>query len=129
MHVYAMQDRDGNIKIGKSMRPIDRLASLQTGNANKLTLLAACSVSNPGDVEKHFHDCLKDLGMGMTGEWFKPSLVLTMIVNSMMCDNLQDAAQIAMDYCCFYSSRSIELAKRHPGTIERFNGLKILSPA
>ena len=116
MHVYAIQDKDGNVKIGRSMQPRKRLIELQCGNANKLTLLAVCYVSNPDEVEKHFHDVFGDLGLRISGEWFKPSVIVTIVVNSMMCDDLQQASQLAMDCWCYFAKRNEnyeEMRRRH----------------
>lgn len=103
MHLYAIQDKDGNVKIGKSKRPHSRLSNLQCGNANQLTLLAVCLVSNPDEAERHFHDTLGSIGLGMVGEWFRPSLPVTIVVNSMMNDDLNGAAQMAMDLWCDFA--------------------------
>ena len=103
MYVYAIQDSGGNVKFGKSNNPIARRSNLQCGNANYLTLVAVCQDDDYDKAEKHLHGCLRSLNIGMVGEWFQPSLAITLVVNSMLNGHLDWAAQIAMDFCCFFA--------------------------
>ena len=68
-HVYFIQSSDGRIKIGVSNHPEKRLASLQTGHAGELRLLA----TTPGDyrVERDWH--ARFAIHRLRGEWFYPA--------------------------------------------------------
>ncbi len=68
--IYFIQEQDRwLIKIGfTNGDPLDRLASLQTGSAAKLELVAA--FDGTFDEEKMLHRVLADARV--IGEWFKP---------------------------------------------------------
>ena len=66
-YLYFIQsDRTGMIKIGRSKDPNKRLKQLQTGNANKLRLIA--SFRGMGWREKFIHEKLNR--WSEEGEWF-----------------------------------------------------------
>tara|TARA_B100000212_G_C27355295_1_gene525577 strand:+ start:1167 stop:1463 length:297 start_codon:yes stop_codon:yes gene_type:complete len=66
-HLYIIQsDFTGMIKIGRSKNPSKRLKQLQTGNPNKLKLIA--SFKEMGWREKLIHENLKQFRK--EGEWF-----------------------------------------------------------
>lgn len=66
-YLYIIQsDLTGMIKIGRSINPVKRLKQLQTGNPNKLKLIA--SFKNQGWKEKHLHEKLSRFRL--EGEWF-----------------------------------------------------------
>lgn len=66
-HLYIIQsDFTGMIKIGRSKDPSKRLKQLQTGNPNKLRLIA--SFNGQGWKEKILHESLKKFRK--EGEWF-----------------------------------------------------------
>lgn len=66
-HLYFIQsDVTGMIKIGRSKDPQRRLKQLQTGNANKLKIIAC--FNGLGWREKLLHESLKD--WSKEGEWF-----------------------------------------------------------
>lgn len=66
--LYIIQsDVSGNIKIGRSKDPQKRLKQLQTGNPNKLKLIA--EFKGEGWKEKILHDRLAFYRL--EGEWFK----------------------------------------------------------
>lgn len=66
--LYLIQsDVTGAVKIGRSKDPIERLATLQTGAAYRLVMLA--SFEGQGCLEKSLH---RDLSQyRLSGEWFK----------------------------------------------------------
>ena len=67
-HLYFIQsDVTGMIKIGRSKDPQRRLKQLQTGNANKLKIIAC--FNGLGWREKLLHESLKD--WSKEGEWFE----------------------------------------------------------
>ena len=68
---FIQSDRTGMIKIGRSKDPCKRLKQLQTGNANKLKLIA--SFKGMGWREKLIHEKLNR--WSEEGEWFNCSCV------------------------------------------------------
>ena len=68
-HLYIIQsDKTGDIKIGRSKNPKQRLKQLQTGSPHKLKLLLI--VENRGDLEKNLHQRLRQYRNRRNGEWF-----------------------------------------------------------
>ena len=66
-HLYLIQsDKSGMIKIGRSVDPEKRLKNLQTGNPNRLKLIAV--FENQGYREKLLHEELDKFRK--KGEWF-----------------------------------------------------------
>ena len=66
-NLYIIQsDKSGMIKIGRSKDPNKRLKQLQTGNPNKLKLIA--SFKDMGWREKLLHERLSE--WSEQGEWF-----------------------------------------------------------
>ena len=66
-NLYIIQsDLTGMIKIGRSKDPVKRLRQLQTGNPNKLKLIA--SFDGEGWKEKILHERLEKFRL--EGEWF-----------------------------------------------------------
>ena len=66
-NLYIIQsDLTGMIKIGRSKDPAKRLNQLQTGNPNKLKLIA--SFEGEGWKEKNLHERLEKFRL--EGEWF-----------------------------------------------------------
>ena len=79
-HIYIISEENGlhgcRVKVGATERdPTERVAELQTGNPNRLTLDAYVRVKNMAKAETHIHQAMvKDmLRQGVTGgtEWFK----------------------------------------------------------
>ena len=66
-YVYFIQEHTGLIKIGWSISPSKRLASLQTANAYPLKLIGFIP-SNDITLEKKIHDKLHSFRVN--GEWF-----------------------------------------------------------
>lgn len=68
-HVYFVRSSNGTIKIGVSTDVMRRLASLQTANSARLTLLLIM----PGteEDEQELHRLFAD--ERLRGEWFRPS--------------------------------------------------------
>ena len=65
--LYIIQsDKSGMIKIGRSRNPAKRLKQLQTGNPNRLKLIA--SFKGMGWREKLLHERLES--WSEQGEWF-----------------------------------------------------------
>ncbi len=66
-HLYIIQsDVTGMIKIGRSKDPVKRLKQLQTGNPNKLKLIA--TFEKEGWKENILHERLRPFRL--QGEWF-----------------------------------------------------------
>jgi len=63
---FIQSDKTGMIKIGRSKNPQKRLCQLQTGNPNKLKLIA--SFKGMGWKEKILHERLSRYRL--EGEWF-----------------------------------------------------------
>lgn len=61
---YVMWDHSFGVKIGKSIRPLDRLKALQAANPRPLVLVGTVA----GDYESHAHDHFRD--QLIHGEWF-----------------------------------------------------------
>ena len=71
-YLYIIQsDFTGMIKIGRSKDPNKRLKQLQTGNPNKLRLIA--SFKGEGWKEKNLHERLEKFRL--EGEWFNINCV------------------------------------------------------
>jgi len=68
---FIQSDLTGMIKIGRSKNPVRRLKQLQTGNANKLKLIA--SFENMGWREKIIHERLDR--WSEEGEWFNSNCI------------------------------------------------------
>lgn len=76
---YAYVIRAGNrgpIKAGKAMDPEQRLAELQTGAWQKLTILHV--LPGYGDMERRLHRKLK--GYRIRGEWFDGEIIPSFLV-------------------------------------------------
>jgi hypothetical protein len=68
-HLYIIQsDKTGDLKIGRSKNPQQRLKQLQTGAPHKLKLLVI--VENKGGLEKQLHRRLSKYKNRKNGEWF-----------------------------------------------------------
>lgn len=68
-HLYFIQSsKTGMIKIGRSKNPEKRLKQLQTGNQNKLRIVA--TFENIGWREAELHQDLKRWRIRANGEWF-----------------------------------------------------------
>lgn len=75
MFVYAIREVDsGRIKLGISRDPRARLAQLQTGNSQRLELVAYRKASDRFADEKEAHRLNSDVHI--RGEWFMPSAKL-----------------------------------------------------
>jgi hypothetical protein len=67
-HLYFILDRKSRaVKIGLAADVSDRLKSLQTGNPNKLEIIAALRIPST-KIEKQIHNLLK--AYKISGEWF-----------------------------------------------------------
>lgn len=66
-YIYIIQNKAGEIKIGKSDKPIKRLAQLQTGNSHKLKLLAVVKTKDKY-LERRLHSMF--FFHKKHGEWF-----------------------------------------------------------
>lgn len=75
MNTYVVRSgANGPVKIGRSKDPANRIATLQTGCAEKLILLHLL----PWDAEKELHRMLA--GWRMQGEWFSPQCITALTV-------------------------------------------------
>ncbi len=70
--VYVLEEMGQHLfKVGyTTTTPLDRLRQLQTGNGQKLDLLAAFTCKEPEKVEKALHRLLEARTQRMQGEWF-----------------------------------------------------------
>src|SRR4029077_13210159 len=70
-YIYFIQagDERGPIKIGFSADVEKRLASLRTGNHERLEVIAKIMTDSPAAVESRLHEQFADLRL--EGEWFK----------------------------------------------------------
>ncbi len=69
--IYAVQaGTNGPIKIGFAKDIKSRMASIQTGCPDRLTLLGTCEVEDDSLVEKYLHKL--NSAFHLRGEWFKP---------------------------------------------------------
>jgi hypothetical protein len=67
--VYFIRSEQGEIKIGSSARPLDRLKTLQTSNPQKLELIAVIKGAGTKlefELHTQFHH------LRLEGEWFSP---------------------------------------------------------
>jgi hypothetical protein len=77
-YVYFIQEGDaGNVKIGRAIDPVGRMATLQTGNPNHLTLIATIK---GGDKERALHAKFKRYHIN--GEWFAGDAVRAWIAET-----------------------------------------------
>lgn len=75
MYVYAIREKDtGNIKLGISKNPQERLKQLQTGNSSELELVAYRRAENRYVDEKEQHKINSEFHIN--GEWFDSRAVL-----------------------------------------------------
>ena len=69
MYVYAIRESEsGRIKLGISSDPVKRLSELQTGNSQKLELVAYRKAVNQFSDERELHRLASDIHI--RGEWF-----------------------------------------------------------
>lgn len=81
--VYFVADRNGDhVKIGVSHDPDKRLSSLQTGNRDKLHLLAV--VEGDSSLEQEYHERFKHLRR--SGEWFALAPELTNFIQDLIAE-------------------------------------------
>lgn len=100
--IYAIADRQGNVKFGISRAPNGRFMELQTGNADRLEFVGAIETEDDRQVEKHIHCCLGSLGLRKNGEWFSPSIATTLIAQAIQSGGgAEQVAQLAMNMYCF----------------------------
>jgi hypothetical protein len=78
-YIYFIQDGEGgNIKIGFSHNPSERIKQLQTGNGNILIPLLIQEGNEK--KEESYHEIFKD--HHLHGEWFKPHDSILLFINS-----------------------------------------------
>lgn len=65
-HLYFIANEIGEVKIGRSKNPKQRMSSIKTGSATNVVMLHIAP--NKGCMEKQIHRCLEDIGLN--GEWF-----------------------------------------------------------
>lgn len=70
--MYVIGEEGGDhVKIGKSVKPKQRLKSLSTGTPRELELVTKAEVENASEVEQTLHQKYDEYRV--TGEWFKAS--------------------------------------------------------
>lgn len=73
-YIYIIGNDKGYIKVGVSNNPKRRVKQLQTGNAQKLTLIFTeefeCERHHLLNIEKAIHKQLKQMAEHCEGEWF-----------------------------------------------------------
>lgn len=80
-HVYFVQaGASGPIKIGYSQNTQGRLASLQTGNHEPLTVLASFEHADAKRIESMLHDKFSE--HRIDGEWFRPSHEIIALIDA-----------------------------------------------
>jgi hypothetical protein len=76
VYVYTIKEVDsGNIKIGISKDPYQRLKQLQIGNSSKLLLVTQYKADNRYKDEKIEH--VKNKVYNIHSEWFKSNVVIS----------------------------------------------------
>ena len=68
---FIQEGTRGNIKIGVSKEPLDRLDALQTGNSSALRLIFMCNMKN-SSVENDIHKIFRN--SKIRREWFSPDV-------------------------------------------------------
>jgi Meiotically Up-regulated Gene 113 (MUG113) protein len=80
VHGYTYFIRDGDaIKIGSSMRPKDRIDSIQTGSSRQIETLAIVPIAIVGEFETH----QKFAHLRIRGEWFRVDPELLAFIESL----------------------------------------------
>lgn len=108
-YVYAIGDGSGAIKFGVSEDPAYRLKTLQTGNANEMSLISVGDTGgmngSPKSVaygaEGVIHARLTDIGLHKRGEWFEPSIITT-IVAELISHDVEAACWFAVESSVYY---------------------------
>jgi len=67
--VYLIEGNDGEVKIGRALKPHKRLVELQMGNPNRLTIWKAIPAEDRMALEAYLH--LRFASYRMRGEWFQ----------------------------------------------------------
>jgi hypothetical protein len=75
---FIKAKRSGLIKIGKANNPISRLKTMQTGSADRLTLLGYIPGSHAEESALH----KRFASLRQSGEWFKPGDELLGVIES-----------------------------------------------
>jgi hypothetical protein len=70
--VYLIRGNDGRYKIGIAKNPKQRIAQLQTGNSDKLTLIESYLTENASKIESSLHN--RYSYVRNVGEWFDLSV-------------------------------------------------------
>ena len=74
-YVYVISANPaGPCKIGKAIKPTERLSGLQIGNPQKLILSGICPTDDSGTLERAVHNRLAPAHM--SGEWFGVPVVV-----------------------------------------------------
>lgn len=69
-YVYILKAGANHYKVGVALNVTKRLASIQTGNGNDVSVLSMRLVTNPLKVESQLHEFLKQHRIGKAREWF-----------------------------------------------------------
>lgn len=95
--IYAIQaGENGPVKIGWSDAPKKRVRELQTGNPQKLRLLACCEIGD--DAEYFIHIYLKN--EKMVGEWFSPTSKTLKVVGLIALQSIDESNHWVYNYVC-----------------------------
>lgn len=94
MAIYALQDRNGYVKIGIAQNPDGRILELQTGNPTRIELLGFTEAGEVG-CEHALHVRMRHMGLGAHGEWFRPDIRTTIVAACISSGDLQMAMRVA----------------------------------
>ena len=94
--MYAICDPAGNMKIGITTQPRGRLSEIQTGNPHRLEMVSmAIASERPHIFENHVHEALRLYGLGLSGEWFAPSVYTTIVLNAISAGDPSSLCEVA----------------------------------
>ena len=94
--LYAICDPSGNMKIGITTQPRGRLSEIQTGNPHRLEMVSmAIASKRPRIFENHVHEALRLYGLGLSGEWFAPSVYTTIVLNAISAGDPSSLCEVA----------------------------------
>ncbi len=110
VRVYFIAENCGPVKIGHAERPLQRLSTLQVGNARRLFLISY--VEAPREIERRLHHRLRD--HLISGEWYAPEAEVFAAIES--CERVfGDAHRNDCQTCV--RTRAVQAAGRDPALV------------